>query len=91
MQWRLLFDCFRKLRLSFAPTLSLRTNRLACELSAMRRQYKAPFRFTALPRELQLHMAEFLDLRDLENLSLSSKAVRADVVSKEIVRELRRS
>jgi hypothetical protein len=36
-------------------------------------------------------MAEFLDLRDLENLSLSSKAVRADVVSKEIVRELRRS
>ena len=39
------------------------------------------FRFSALPPELRVEIAEYLDLKPLKNLSLCSKAVREDAVS----------
>lgn len=54
------------------------SNKASATMSA---DTKGPFRFTALPREMQTAVAEHLALKDLKNLSLTSKAVRAEVVS----------
>lgn len=43
---------------------------------------KGAFRFALLPRELQAQVATHLPLHDLKNLSLASKAVRAEAVGR---------
>ena len=47
----------------------------------MRHKDKRPFRFNALPPELQIAVSDCLDFRTLKNLSLTSKAVRGTAVS----------
>lgn len=47
---------------------------------ARKRKSKNVFRFMALPPELQIQIAERLNLGTLENLSLCSKATRASIV-----------
>ena len=46
---------------------------------------KGPFRFTALPRELQVEIAQYLPMKALKKLSSTTKQIREHIVCVDLI------